>query len=528
MFCGRPRGGITASEKCLLKFRPGILIGKPLSFIFMSDPNEDLRAAVSELRSELDSVKQELRKLQRVVQIDEEDGMERVTVECNDVVIRPVEDPRFISMLIGCPGGTGEISILHPKGERHTAVVLGVNEGGEPELRLQGPDYEPRVQLTVQDDRGLVAVLGAGLQAGAVMQAQPGGGSVAVLEPDGTARGVLMHRTENADKDGKGDAVTELALLEPGGGRIKLRTDAAGAVMVAGTSAQPVAVALSAKEEIAAVMLKSAGATQGACMVAGPEAAQVSVFHGETPSSGCSASLASMADAADVRLNGPGGVKGAELETDGVHTGLTLWDKAGGESARLMYVEGSHGQFFLRGAAEHTAVEFLAMQNLSSFSLTSPTDPGVKLLSLVNERSVSTAHMKGVHPVVMLSETELGGTVSVRGLTDMGGQVTLGGGQAAGGLSLAAGDGTVMLSLDATDHGGRLLMNNDLGFQRILMGVYEESANLLLNHTGQQGVSVMATEGGGVVAVHDDEGRPRASLPPMRQEEEEVDGEEEE
>jgi hypothetical protein len=58
-----------------------------------------------------------------------------------------------------------------------------------------------------------------------------------------------------------------------------------------------------------------------------------------------------------------------------------------------------------------------------------------------------------------------------------------------------------------------MLINNDLGFQRIAMGVYQEAAGLHLNNTGSIGVQVVATPKGGVVTVSDPEGRTIATLP---------------
>lgn len=50
-------------------------------------------------------------------------------------------------------------------------------------------------------------------------------------------------------------------------------------------------------------------------------------------------------------------------------------------------------------------------------------------------------------------------------------------------------------------------MKNDLGFRR--MGVHAESSTLHFNHSGSPGIQVTAGPNGGVMHVHDSEGRMR-------------------
>ena len=73
-------------------------------------------------------------------------------------------------------------------------------------------------------------------------------------------------------------------------------------------------------------------------------------------------------------------------------------------------------------------------------------------------------------------------------------------------------------------------MNNDLGFPRIVMGVYEETSSLFLNNTGQRSIEVFASPEGGVILTHDRDGKFRASLPSdfLKEEEDDEDEDEEE
>lgn len=97
-----------------------------------------------------------------------------------------------------------------------------------------------------------------------------------------------------------------------------------------------------------------------------------------------------------------------------------------------------------------------------------------------------------------------------------GGVASLSGGPRSGQLAIAARDGTNLMTLDGTDYGGRLLINNDLGFQRALLGVHEEGALLALNNTGTPGVQAVCTELGGVITLHDPEGEIILTIPQIR------------
>ncbi len=74
-------------------------------------------------------------------------------------------------------------------------------------------------------------------------------------------------------------------------------------------------------------------------------------------------------------------------------------------------------------------------------------------------------------------------------------------------------EGTSLLTLSGNEYGGNLSINNDLGFHRIAMGVYQESAAIFLNHTGTKGVHLIAGEKGGAVSAFDRDGELAATLP---------------
>ena len=144
----------------------------------------------------------------------------------------------------------------------------------------------------------------------------------------------------------------------------------------------------------------------------------------------------------------------------------------------------------------------------------SPADPETKILTAVTTEKPVCIVQKQHRPIVMLGEGDLGGMICAYGPdNENAGIASISGGSVSGSLVLATVDGTAQLTLDATDHGGRLLINNDLGFQRVAMGVYEEAGGLHLNNTGSIGIQAIATPKGGIVTVSDHDGRPIATLP---------------
>ena len=90
----------------------------------MSDPNEDLRAAVSALRSELDSVKQELRKLQQVIMaVTQFAVVVEMQFKHHLACRRPIEWSAQVQPMITTPGH-GTFPMGHAAQIYAVAVVL--------------------------------------------------------------------------------------------------------------------------------------------------------------------------------------------------------------------------------------------------------------------------------------------------------------------------------------------------------------------------------------------------------------------
>jgi hypothetical protein len=83
-----------------------------------------------------------------------------------------------------------------------------------------------------------------------------------------------------------------------------------------------------------------------------------------------------------------------------------------------------------------------------------------------------------------------------------------------GGIIMVSGpDGTRRGGICAARDGGQLLLFNDLGIERVLLGSADDGGLLKLNWGGNVGMSALATHKGGVVIVNNADGKVSASLP---------------
>lgn len=196
---------------------------------------------------------------------------------------------------------------------------------------------------------------------------------------------------------------------------------------------------------------------------------------------------------------------------------LTLKDDEGREAVALSHHAGSHSRLVMRGVAEHDCVRLMASKDVAMLRVTAPESKETDITINSHENKPSVMMRRDNKPLVLVGETEHGGVVCAYGKQEVtGGIASLSGGPMSGVVSVSSQDGTQLLTLDGTDHGGRLMINNDLGFQRALIGVHEENALLSLNHTGQTGVTALASAEGGFLTLHDEEGEVVQTLPNSR------------
>jgi hypothetical protein len=285
-------------------------------------------------------------------------------------------------------------------------------------------------------------------------------------------------------------------------------------MMTAGVAGQSDAIALVAREDGPALLMHSPAEDHSISILAMTGAAEICVHENKIPGTGTQANLSTGEFGSSLCLRGIGGQKSVDLCALDVASSLTLHDAQGDVRVMLAHHFGSHSAMTLQSLTDEEGLRAIASSDVSSLEIISPVDPDTKVLTAVTAEKAVTIVQKHHRPIVMLGEGDQGGIVCAYGPSaENAGIASLSGGPVAGSIVLATVDGTAQLTLDATDHGGRMLINNDLGFQRVAMGVYEEAGGLHLNNTGSTGIQAVATPKGGVVTVSDHGGRPIASLP---------------
>jgi hypothetical protein len=484
-----------------------------------SDDPLPMAAQLDALRAELEAVKTRLHSLEKVVQIYEVDGESHACVECTSVVVRPAEDPRLVSIHIDGQMTDGPfIRFFHGGFDKITTpLCIKVDEAGAPHVELCGPDGNIRGDFFIDNDHGALVVLGPGYRPGAVMRALPGGGSVAVLQRDGKSRAVMIHN-DNGKLGAGGDEgpVTELIFPTPDGGTLlKLRADPEGSFVSMGRPGRPVSAYLVTQDDGSSLTLKSPSQATGVVCAVSDPIAQVATFEKEWSKKGSEAALISTREGGSLSLHDPQGVPRVDLTATPGSGTVALRGQDGKEPAvALAHCEGSHSRLTLSHEPGKPGLNILADPNLTALNVDSPEDGKTKILLMAQRQEPTVFVQRDGLVQVALGTNETGGFASAHGSNpDQSGIATLAGGWPAGYLALQSPDGIAQILIDATDHGGRFQVNNDLGFQRILLGTHEESAGLSLNHTGHQGVLISALSVGGLVTVFDGEGRPVESLP---------------
>lgn len=476
----------------------------------MKEDPPSILSELEALRAELKEVKQRLNALERVVQIDEEDGRRHVSLQCNEVVVRPEEDPRYLSIVIGGQITEGPfIRFFHCSADRITTPLeMHLDEDGTPHIQLLGSDGHARGDFFIEKDHGTLVVLGPGYQPGAVMRAMPGGGSVAVLQPDGKSRGVLVH-DEGTDS-------TELILATAEGKVLsKLHADKGGGLLSVGTPGHPNGAVLCSRFGLSSLMLKDPADSHGVTCAAGGGLSMVSAYQGESKGAGTRAELIASPDSSGVSLWDEGNNKRVDLSAGKGVGSVSILDEDSEQPAiYLSHVEGSHSSLTMTGVAGHDCLQIIANEDLTTMKLASPQSEETQwLCSLVGDEPSVFLRKDGLIQVAMGTGGS-GGWVGAYGPeSEKAGCAMLSGGPIAGSLVISTLDGMPQLTLDATDYGGRLAVNNDIGFQRILLGTYQESSSLILNHTGSEGVAISALPHGGLITLYDSEGKPVQHLP---------------
>ncbi|MFM2176962.1 MAG: hypothetical protein RL015_1060 [Verrucomicrobiota bacterium] len=483
----------------------------------MSMTLQELQSALSIVQEELQQVRQRLRELGEVVSIERDgESARHVRLRCTDLTLHSAYSTESVALHLGEKSGAGFLHLHYPL-EPQVAAELSFQNDGEPQLTMRGRDGSSRAEIFVQEDCGWMAVLSKDGRPGALMRAQDDGGSVAVLQADGQARAVLIHGgNEETQTDREVLPVSTNLIFADGQGNatLKLRADAGGGMLTAGVAGQSDAIALVARADGPALLMHAPDESHSISLMAMSGVAEVCVHENKVPGQGTQSSLMAGEFGSSLTLRGIGGQKAVDLSALDVASSLTLHDGKGEMKVMLAHHFGSHSAMTLQGMTEEDGIRIIASEEVSSMEVMSPADPETKILTAVTTEKPVCIVQKQHRPIVMLGEGDLGGMICAYGPDkENAGIASISGGSVSGSLVLATVDGTAQLTLDATDHGGRLLINNDLGFQRVAMGVYEEAGGLHLNNTGSIGIQAIATPKGGIVTVSDHDGRPIATLP---------------
>lgn len=486
----------------------------------MNDDIQQLKDTLAALRAEVDEMKNQLNQISRYVTVDHEDddGVERVYMECTDFTLRPAHDRRRIAVHVGAGEDGVYFDMHYPDAEHNvqSAIRLCVDEEGVPHVQVLGRDWKTRADMMIQNDHGILAVLGVDGAPGAVMRAQKGGGSVAVLQPDGRARGVLIH-DENMGKawDGSPCGATELIFARPEGTTVlKLHTNGETSFVAAGIPGQADGAVLGMGAEGGSLMLHSKGNTNSISMMCGGEIACLKMHPGKVPGDKNGLSLLAGDFGSSIELSDEKGAQRVDISALGGGSGMTLFEKKGQEALALRAVPGSHASLSLKGPSSSEGVHLFASDDTTFLKVTSPDDDTSHISAAVTEGAPSLFLTQGGRPLVMAGRTEHGGVVCAYGSKEAeGGIASLSGGPLGGELAICSNDGTRLMTLHSTDHGGRMLINNDLGLQRVTLAAYDEAGTLVLNNTGSNGLIATVTPEGGQLTLLDPEGQVRRHLP---------------
>ena len=486
----------------------------------MNESPAELLATIAALRSQLEETNGRLAVLERVVRIHTgEDGRVRAHIECHTLAMRSGDsDTRRLGFYMGVHQEKPFLHMFAPGMEEEVRVFkLETDPQGECRVILKGRDDRTKALLKVHKGAGLFAAYTPADTAGVTIQGHEGGGSVAVLDPKtGVPRALLIHNTPPAELAAGGSGHTELVFQdEPTHVTVRLRAEKENRVLVLAPIDSAASVICAVNGEMASMTAQCSaeGGGVAASVVAMPDTGRIFISSGVQGAHAAEAGLELIQRQAGMIIKYPNGENAIEASITGDMAAISLRSQ---EAKGVFEVITHHGKVnsctFCHGDGTPFH-QLLSNAESSSERVSALHDAELGLMTLTDALVFSTTLHRGPRPLLGLGFNEQGGALTVSGSGEGDGGAILCGGKYGGTLVLSNADGQAQVALDSTDYGGRLNINNDLGFTRISMGVYEESAGIHLNHTGRNGVTAVATPGGGVVMVYDGEGSLRETLP---------------
>lgn len=489
----------------------------------MSTQIETLAAVVSAMQAEMETLRGELRAIQRVVQIsDQPDGTRSVKIECQHLNIRPAENPGFMAVSIGYDERGGDLRIfgLAEPDSMHTAMRLQVQSGNVAHMELKGPKNGMKVVLQVNEDASMVAALGNPKGGVAYLKGHATGAAVALSDGNLVTQAGLIYFAPEPEGDGMREAGSEM-LLNDGSGQPMLHMHGSEKEtwLKMGPPGESNIVLLGSKEATG-LNLESPDHEHHVIVAASKEAAEVQLYrqppetNGEPGTAGMRLAVHSLGTSmSHTRPDGEPSIVLAHQNEAGLSS-LDFVEKNGETGLGLRQTDAGLKRLFLGSQEKKPAFGVGVTPEATVFEVCSPSVPGTHFGTYLGKATPMVALYKNDQIAIALTAAEGAGSVSAYGtLEGQTGYATLSGGSLSGAVSLSTSDGTPLMTLSNNQHGGNITINNDLGFHRIAMGVYQESAAIFLNHTGTKGVDIVAGEKGGVVAAFDPEGELAATLP---------------
>ncbi len=497
----------------------------------MSTELETLAAVVSAMQTEMETLRGELRAIQRVVQIsDHPHGTRSVKIECQHLNIRPAETPGQMAVSIGYDEHGGDLRIfgLAAPDSMHTAMRLQVQRGNVPQLELKGPKKGMRVVLQVNEDASMVAALGNPKGGVAYLKGHATGAAVALSDGKLVTQAGLIYYAPQPQGDGMREAGSEM-LLNDGSGQSVLSMH--GSEKEAWLKMGPPGesnVFLFGNKEATGLNLESPNHEHHVIVAASKEAAELQLYrqlpetNDEPGTAGMRLAVHSLGTSiSHTRPDGEPSIVLAHQNETGLSS-LDFLEKNGEAGLGLRQRDDGLKRLFVGSQEKKPAFGVGVTPEVTVFEVCSPTDPGTHFGTYLGTAAPMVALYKNDQIAIALTANDGVGSVNAYGtLEGQTGYATLSGGSLSGTVSLSTPDGTALMTLSNNQHGGHISINNDLGFSRIAMGVYQESAAIFLNHTGTKGVDIVAGEKGGVVAAFDPEGELAATLPESWDDEEE-------
>jgi len=399
-------------------------------------------------------------------------------VRCASLSLCSPENPSQAQAVLAAGSAGPSFALSGTDGS--TRVLIDVRQE-QPRCVLYGGELKPAVELGAEaaTGRGHIGVLEAG-KPRTLMKASEAGGAVSVVHDDGRPRAMLFGSAAHGEV---------LALAADTPAMVKLSCDKSrggGLVTVSANDAKP-AVALSASAEGGAVMVLRKEGTVGCSMATMERVCGITVAdlgQGQLH-------LLSDPSGPSIRLTDPEGKPRVSLHSTGQGAIISLDSQTNQPWLSLAAVQGQPALHLENGQGDRITLQ------------TAPEGGGMLAFSNPPDK-----------PQLLLLNAKSGPSVALRPQTDRGAAATLGCTREGGAVFICDSEGTRRCGLCATEDGSQLMLFNDLGIERVLLGSAQDGGALKLNWGGTMGVAALATQEGGAVVVNDANGRPRASLPP--------------